>query len=125
MVALFHSGASNDDTVRAPTVAVGAIWEVIPEKATTESRVQNVAQTRQSSQERLLIYVEMLKKATAAVSSAVQLVPLDSMRAIVQTVKRSMHTAEMLSSGQEAVLGNPLTLRNQLLEVKVQERSLA
>ena len=58
-------------------------------------------------------------------SSTLQLVPPDTMRAIVQTVKRSMHTAAMLSSGQKAVISNPLTVRNQLLEVKVQERRLA
>ena len=111
MVALFHSGACNDDQVRAPTLAVGATWQAIPENATIESRLQKVAQTGQSSQDRRLLYMEMLKKATAAVSSGVQLVPPDTVRAIVQTFESSMHTAAMVSSGQGAVLGNPLAVR--------------
>ena len=112
MVALVHSGASNDDQVCAPTVAVGATWQAIPENATIESRLQKVAQTGQSSQDRRLLYVEMLKKATAAVSSGVQLVPPDTTRAFVQAFESSMHTAATISSGQGAILGNPLAVRH-------------
>ena len=125
MVALVHSDAFKEDQVRAPMVAVGGTWQAISENATIESMLQRVAQTGQSSQDRLLLYEEMLKKATAAVSSGVQLVPPDTMRAIVQTFERSMNTAAMIFSGQGAVLGNPQLCANQLLEVKVLERNLA
>ena len=93
------------------SVAVGGTWQAIPENATIESRLQRVAQTGQSTQDRRLLYVEMLKKATAAVSSGAQLVPPDTMRAIVQTFESSINTAAMISSGQEAVLGNPQAVR--------------
>ena len=111
MVALVHSGASKDDQERPPTVVVGDTWQAIPENATIETRLQRVAQTGQSSQDRGLLYVEMLKKATAAVSFGVQLVPPDTMRAIVQTFESSINTAAMISSGQRAVLGNPQAVR--------------
>ena len=115
MVALVQSSASNDDQVRAPTVAVGVTWQAIPENATIESRLQKVAQTGQNSQDRRLLYVELLKKATAAVSSGVQLVPPDTMGAIVQTFESSMHTAAMIPSGQGAVLGDPLAVRQPVV----------
>ena len=111
MVALVHSGASKEDQVRAPTVAVGDTWKAIPENATIESRLQRVTQTRQSSQDRRLLYVEMLKKTTAVVSSGVQLVPPDTLRAIVKTFETSMNAAARISSGQGAVLGNPKAVR--------------
>ena len=111
MVALVHRGASDEDQVRATTVAVGGTWHAIPENATIESWPQRVAQTGRSSQDRRLLYVEMLKKATVAVSSGVQLVPPDTMRAIVQTFESSMNTTAMISSGQGAVPGNPQAVR--------------
>ncbi|CAN0372914.1 unnamed protein product [Ectocarpus sp. 12 AP-2014] len=111
MVALVHSDASKDNQVRPPTTVVGDTWQAIPENATIETRLQKVAQTGQSSQDRRLLYVEMLKKTTAAVSSGVQLVPPDTMRAIVQTFESSMNAAAMISSGQGAVLGNPQAVR--------------
>jgi len=111
MVALVHSGASKEDQVRAPTVAVGDTWQAIPENATIESRLQRVTQTGQSSRDRRLLYVEMLKKTTAVVSSGVQLVPPDTLRAIVKTFESSMNAAARISSGQGAVLGNPKAVR--------------
>ena len=111
MVALVHSGASKEDQVRAPTVAVGDTWQAIPENATIESTLQRVAQTGQSSQDRRLLYVEMLKRTTAAVSSGVQLVPPDTVRAIVQTFESSLNAAARISSGEGAVLGNPQAVR--------------
>ena len=107
MVARVHSGASSDDQVRPPTVVVGDTWQAIPENATIETALQTVAQTGQSNQSRRLLYVEMLKKATATVSSGVQFVPPDTMRAIVATFESSMNAAAMISSGQGAVLEQP------------------
>ena len=75
---------------------VGDTWQAIPENATIETRLQRVAQTGQRSQDRRLLHVEMLKKATAAVSSGVQLVPPDTMRAIVQIFESSMNAAAMI-----------------------------
>ena len=106
-----HAAAHRRRKTPYDTVAVGGTWQAIPENATIESRLQRVAQTGQSTQDRRLLYVEMLKKATAAVSSGAQLVPPDTMRAIVQTFESSINTAAMISSGQEAVLGNPQAVR--------------
>ncbi|CAB1098270.1 unnamed protein product [Ectocarpus sp. CCAP 1310/34] len=64
MVALVNSDASKDDQVRPPTAMVGDTWQAIPENATIETRLQRVAQTGQSSQDRRLLFVEMLKKTT-------------------------------------------------------------
>ena len=83
-----------------------------------------MVQTGQSSQDRRLLYVEMLKRTTAAVSSGVQLVPPDTVRAIVQTFESSLNAAARISSGEGAVLGNPQAVR-QPLEVKVLESGLA
>lgn len=111
MVALNHSSSSKDDQVRAPTVAVGSTWQAIPENATIESRLQTMAQTGQSCQDRRLLYVDMLKQATAAVSAGVQTVPPETMRAIVKNFASSINTAGMISSGQGAVLGNTQAVR--------------
>lgn len=111
MVALIHTDASKDSQVRAPTVVVGDTWQAIPENATIETRLQKVAQAGHSSQDRRLLYVEMLKTTTATVSSGVQHVPPDVMRAIVKTFESSMKAAAMISSGQGAVLGNPQAVR--------------
>ena len=110
MVALVHS-TTNEDQVRAPTVAVGDTWQAIPENATIETRLQRVAQTGQSSPDRRLLYVEMLKRTTAAVSSGIQLVPPETLRAIVDNFERSMTAAARISSGEGAVLGNPQAVR--------------
>eukprot|EP00904_Undaria_pinnatifida_P011860 jgi/Undpi1/7804/HiC_scaffold_23.g10277.m1 len=65
----------------------------------------------QSSQERRLLYVEMLKRTSAAVSSGVQLVPPDTLRAIVQTFESSLNAAARISLGEGAVVGNPQAVR--------------
>eukprot|EP00904_Undaria_pinnatifida_P010031 jgi/Undpi1/6158/HiC_scaffold_20.g08642.m1 len=111
MVARNHAGASDENQVRAPTVAMVDTWQAIPaipENATIECTLQRRdAQTGQSSQERRLLYVEMLKRTRAAVSSGVQLVPPDTLRAIVQTFESSLNAAARISSGEGAVVGNP------------------
>ena len=115
MVARNHAGASNENQVRAPTVAMVDTWQAIPaipENATIECTLQRRdAQTGQSSQERRLLYVEMLKRTSAAVSSGVQLVPPDTLRAIVQTFESSLNAAARISSGEGAVVGNPQAVR--------------
>eukprot|EP00904_Undaria_pinnatifida_P010515 jgi/Undpi1/6594/HiC_scaffold_20.g09073.m1 len=115
MVARNHAGASDENQVRAPTVAMVDTWQAIPaipENATIECTLQRRdAQTGQSSQERRLLYVEMLKRTSAAVSSGVQLVPPDTLRAIVQTFESSLNAAARISSGEGAVVGNPQAVR--------------
>eukprot|EP00904_Undaria_pinnatifida_P011692 jgi/Undpi1/7653/HiC_scaffold_23.g10126.m1 len=115
MVARNHAGASDENQVRAPTVAMVDTWQAIPaipENATVECTLQRRdAQTGQSSQERRLLYVEMLKRTSAAVSSGVQLVPPDTLRAIVQTFESSLNAAARISSGEGAVVGNPQAVR--------------
>eukprot|EP00904_Undaria_pinnatifida_P011614 jgi/Undpi1/7583/HiC_scaffold_23.g10056.m1 len=60
MVARNHAGASDENQVRAPTVAMVDTWQAIPaipENATIECTLQRRdAQTGQSSQERRLLY---------------------------------------------------------------------
>eukprot|EP00904_Undaria_pinnatifida_P003346 jgi/Undpi1/13011/HiC_scaffold_7.g02675.m1 len=115
MVARNHAGASDENQVRAPTVAMVDTWQAIPaipENATIECTLQRRdAQAGQSSQERRLLYVEMLKRTSAAVSSGVQLVPPDTLRAIVQTFESSLNAAARISSGEGAVVGNPQAVR--------------
>eukprot|EP00904_Undaria_pinnatifida_P011890 jgi/Undpi1/7831/HiC_scaffold_23.g10304.m1 len=115
MVARNHAGASDENQVRAPTVAMVDTWQAIPaipENATIECTLQRRdAQTGQSSQERRLLYVEMLKRTRAAVSSGVQLVPPDTLRAIVQTFESSLNAEARISSGEGAVVGNPQAVR--------------
>ena len=93
-----HAAAHRRRKTPYDTVAVGGTWQAIPENATIESRLQRVAQTGQSSQDRGLLYVEMLKKATAAVSFGVQLVPPDTCLLYTSPSPRDRQKSRMPSS---------------------------
>ncbi|CAN0271451.1 unnamed protein product [Scytosiphon promiscuus] len=110
MVALNH-GASKEDRVRPPTVERGSSWQGITEDVTIESRLQQIAQTGPTKQDRHLLYVDMVKRTNAVVSTGVQSVPAETLRAIVETFERSVHAAAMISSGEGAVLRNPVAVR--------------
>ncbi|CAB1104350.1 unnamed protein product [Ectocarpus sp. CCAP 1310/34] len=62
-------------------------------------------------QDRRLLYVDMVKRTNAAVSAGVELVPPDTLRAIVETFESSLNAAARISSGQGVVLGNPQAVR--------------